>query len=123
MKKIAIYEPAMCCPTGLCGVSVDPELLRISTVVTNLRKSGIPMNRYNLTSAPQKFVQNQTVNDLMMKEGVEILPVTVVDGEIVKTKGYPSNTELATLLDISEAALGKEEKQEEQGCGCADGRC
>ena len=29
MKTMKIFEPAMCCPTGLCGVSVDPELLRV----------------------------------------------------------------------------------------------
>ena len=30
MKKMTIYEPAMCCSTGLCGVGVDTKLLRIS---------------------------------------------------------------------------------------------
>lgn len=33
MKKMKIFEPAMCGPTGLCGMGVDPELLRISTVL------------------------------------------------------------------------------------------
>ena len=41
MKKMNIYEPAMCCPTGVCGVGVDPELLRISTVLNNLKKKGV----------------------------------------------------------------------------------
>ena len=36
MKKMAIYEPAMCCPTGLCGVGVNPELLRISAALAAL---------------------------------------------------------------------------------------
>ena len=33
MKTMKIYEPAMCCTTGLCGVGVDSELLRVSTVL------------------------------------------------------------------------------------------
>jgi hypothetical protein len=37
MKKMCIYEPALCCETGLCGVNVDPELLRISTVLNTLK--------------------------------------------------------------------------------------
>lgn len=37
MKKMSIYEPALCCETGLCGVNVDPELLRITTVLNNLK--------------------------------------------------------------------------------------
>lgn len=40
MNKMKIFEPAMCCPTGLCGVGVDPELLRISTVLDTLKKHG-----------------------------------------------------------------------------------
>lgn len=38
MKTMQIFEPAMCCSTGLCGVGVDPELLRISTVLDTLKK-------------------------------------------------------------------------------------
>ena len=57
MKKLAIYEPAMCCDTGICGVSVDPELLRISAVINNLKKNGIAVERYNLTNAPMAFVE------------------------------------------------------------------
>ena len=41
MKKIHIYEPAMCCPTGLCGPSIDPELLRMSFVMNNLKKQAL----------------------------------------------------------------------------------
>lgn len=52
MKKITIYEPAMCCPTGLCGVGVDPELLRISTAVNNLEEKDIEIKRYNLINSP-----------------------------------------------------------------------
>lgn len=50
MKNIEIFEPAMCCSTGLCGVSVDPELLRISTVLNTLKERGIEVKRYNLTN-------------------------------------------------------------------------
>lgn len=52
MKKMSIYEPALCCETGLCGVNVDPELLRITTVLNNLKNKGIIIARYNLNSTP-----------------------------------------------------------------------
>ncbi|HPV99951.1 MAG TPA: arsenic metallochaperone ArsD family protein, partial [Oscillospiraceae bacterium] len=78
MKKMAIYEPAMCCPTGLCGVGVNPELLRISAALAALEKNGIKVERYNLTSAPQEFVKNAEVGMLLSK-GVGMLPVTVLD--------------------------------------------
>lgn len=33
MKKIEIFDPAMCCPTGLCGTNINPELMRIAVVI------------------------------------------------------------------------------------------
>ena len=59
-KTVQIFEQAMCCPTGLCGPSIDPELLRISAVLDTLKKQGISVERYNLTSAPLKFIQPKT---------------------------------------------------------------
>lgn len=100
MKKITIYEPAMCCPTGLCGVGVDSELLRISTVLNNLKKKGIEVERYNLTNSPMKFMTNKIVNKMINDKGVDELPFTLVDEEVVIVGRYPTNEELANLLDI-----------------------
>ena len=36
MKKIEIFDPAMCCPTGLCGPNIDPEIKRIGVVIEPL---------------------------------------------------------------------------------------
>ena len=44
MKRMQIFEPAMCCSTGLCGVGVDPELLRVSAVLNTLRKNASMSN-------------------------------------------------------------------------------
>ena len=63
MKTMKIYEPAMCCPTGLCGVGVDPELLRISTVLNTLKQNGIEVQRFNLTSAPAAFGESKAVSE------------------------------------------------------------
>lgn len=108
MKKVAIYEPAMCCPTGLCGVSVDPELLRISTVFNKLKKKGIEVERYNLTNSPMEFMTNKEVNKMINEKGVEQLPFTLVDGEIVITGRYPTNEELAHFLDLPIDYLNEE---------------
>lgn len=58
MKKMIIFDPAMCCSTGVCGPGVDPELLRVSTVLSNLKKNGIQVERYNLSHNPEAFVHN-----------------------------------------------------------------
>lgn len=107
MKKMTIYEPAMCCSTGLCGVGVDSELLRISTVLNTLKKNGIEVQRFNLSNSPQEFITNKTVNNFIREKGIEGLPITVLDGEIVITGRYPKNEDFMKLLDVPKDFLGK----------------
>lgn len=128
MKKLQIFEPAMCCDTGLCGVGVDPELIRITTVIDTLKKKEIEIERYNLTSAPQVFVTNQTVNSLIKEKGVEILPISVLDDVILTTGRYPSNSEIAEALNIPVDFLGElksteQEQEDSEGCCCSGGGC
>jgi len=101
MKKLAIYEPALCCSTGVCGPSVDEDLLRITGVMKHVKETeGVMMVRYNLASNPDSFVRNTTVTDRMQSEGKNVLPITVLDGEIVKTGAYPTNEEISEYLNI-----------------------
>ncbi|MDF2819616.1 MAG: Arsenical resistance operon trans-acting repressor ArsD [Clostridiales bacterium] len=111
MKKMQIFEPAMCCSTGLCGVGVDSELLRISTVINTLKKNNIVIERFNLSNFPMEFINNKTINTLINSEGgLEKLPAVVLDGEIVITGRYPSNEELASYFSISSDILGNKLK-------------
>lgn len=105
MKEMKIYDPAMCCSTGVCGPSVDENLLRVSTVINKLEKQGVEIIRHNLSSDPQAFIDNKLVNDLLVSEGVDVLPVTIVDGKIKKTKEYPTNNEFIEFLDIPKEYL------------------
>ena len=100
MKKIEIFDPAMCCSTGVCGPAIDPELLRIATVINSLKGKGIIISRHGLSSDPQNFLSNQVINDILLKEGAGVLPVTLTDGQVVKTKIYPTNQELSDWLGI-----------------------
>lgn len=130
MEKMQIFEPAMCCSTGLCGVGVDPELLRISTVLSTLKSNGVEVNRFNLSSAPQEFVSNKVINEFITKNGVNDLPVTILDNKIVITGRYPSNEELVKLLNVPLSFIGQQPKKaikvtpkKTGGCGCSDGNC
>jgi len=123
MSKIEIFDPAMCCSTGLCGVSVDPELLRVSTTINTLTKKGATIIRYGLSSEPQAFVDNKKVNEYLMKEEVEVLPITVVDGEVVKTKKYPTDEEFAKWAGVSTAEITTVPGPKKGGCCCDSGEC
>lgn len=110
MTKLSFYEPAMCCDTGVCGPGLNTELLRISSVVQTLEKTaGFEVERFNLTGNPGAFVQNAKIGKLLDSKGIDVLPVVLLDGEIVKMAGYPSDAEFTiyTGLQFSEV---KEEK-------------
>lgn len=123
MKKMIIFEPAMCCSTGVCGPGVDPKLLRVSTVINNLKNKGIIVERYNLSSNPQAFVDNKVINEMLNTKGIDILPLVMVDGKIVKIGDYPSNEEFSKMLDIPENYIKTTLTIKSKGCGCKDGCC
>src|SRR5699024_2195280 len=105
MSKLEIFDPAMCCSTGVCGPGVDPELTRIASAVYSLEKRGIDVTRYNLANDPSEFIENKKVNYILNEKGADILPVTILNGEIVKESNYPSNEELSTWLQIDTSEL------------------
>ena len=120
MKKIEIFDPSMCCSTGVCGPSIDPELMRVASLVNALAKKDIVIKRHNLSSEPQDFVANKVVSDLLTREGVEALPITLVDGEVVKTQKYPTNEEFSQWLGNQ---VTMETPKKNKKCGCGNGRC
>ena len=120
MKKIEIFDPAMCCSTGVCGPSIDPELMRIATFINSLKEKGIIIKRHGLSSEPQDFISNKVVSDILQKEGADILPVTLVDGEIAKTKEYPSDEELSKWLNIE---IKTRQTVKIGGCCCGPKGC
>lgn len=111
MAKIRIYDPALCCPTGVCGPSVDPELTRIATALFMLEKKGADVARYNLGSEPQAFIDEKNVNQLLNDKGTEALPVVVVNDKVELTGKYPTNEQLAKWTGISVQELTKEPKK------------
>ncbi len=117
MKEMQIFEPALCCETGVCGASVDPELLRITTVLDRLKKNGIIIKRFNLNSSPIEFVTNQTINTFINQKGVDALPCVMVDGNIVIEGRYPTNEEIMVLAEIPVEKLLPEQKKS-SGCCC-----
>ena len=105
MKKVEIFDPAMCCSTGVCGPVVDPKLTRIASAVYSLEKKGFKITRYNLTNDPSAFVENQVVNQVLAEKGPEALPLVLVDNEVVKVAAYPTNEELAEWFGTAPAEL------------------
>lgn len=100
MSKIEIFDPAMCCPTGVCGPSVDPELTRVATAIFSLEKLGKDITRYNLANEPDPFIQNTEVNKLLNEKGPDCLPIVIVNSVVTKVGEYPTNEELAAWVGV-----------------------
>jgi hypothetical protein len=104
MKSIQVYDPPMCCSTGLCGTEVDPALVNFAALLAQLSRKGVTVERYNLGQQPMAFVQNPAVKALLETEGMEVLPLIFVDG-IIHLKGrYLTDEERATM---TRCALGE----------------
>jgi hypothetical protein len=99
MPKIEVFDPAMCCATGVCGPTVDPNLARFASDLEALKRAGATVTRYNLSQQPGAFLENETVATAML-EG-ECLPLILVDGRIVAEKSYPTREALASLLGVT----------------------
>lgn len=98
---IEFYDPPMCCPTGLCGPELDQTLLDVSEMVQVLQDEGIAVERYQMTSHPYKFMDNNEVMRLVHEQQMEALPITAVHGQIIKIGVYPTLSELRTALNGS----------------------
>jgi len=101
MKKLEVFDPAMCCSTGVCGVNVDPVLAQFSADLKWVEEQSVVVQRYNLSQEPQAFAANPAIVK-EMEVGMERLPVLVLDGRIVTTGIYPSRQQLAQKLGLSE---------------------
>ena len=100
MKTLKVYDPAMCCPTGVCGTSVDTKLVQLSNFINSLDKKMFQVQRFGLSTNPQEYVANNKVSELLNKEGVEVLPLIFLDNEILFKGDYPTVPELSKKMGL-----------------------
>jgi hypothetical protein len=106
MKKLEVFDPAMCCSTGVCGVDVDPVLVQFAADLQWVAEQGVEVKRYNLGQEPQMFAENPAV----LKEiqaSLDRLPIISVDGQIVATGAYLSRAQLAQKMGFKLASQDK----------------
>lgn len=108
VKKLEVFDPPMCCSTGVCGADVDPVLPRFAADLEWLRTQGINVERYNLAQQPGVFVANESVNAALHAEGNGSLPLILLDGQIVSRAAYPDRVALAAYTGLNVAAESSE---------------
>ena len=103
MAKVQVFDPPMCCSTGVCGPNVDPKLPRFAADLDWLKSQGVAVERYNLAQQPGAFVMHAQVKNILAEKGNECLPLILVDGKVTSTGEYPTRAELAAMAGISMA--------------------
>jgi hypothetical protein len=100
MTKIQVFDPPMCCSTGVCGPNVDPVLARFSADLHWLANQKVVVERYNLAQQPQAFVASEAVKTALREDGNQCLPLILVDGVVSSKGSYPARAELARLAGV-----------------------
>lgn len=100
MRTIQIYDPALCCSTGVCGVEVDQALVSFSADFDWARAEGALIERFNLAQQPMAFAENGVVRGFLEKSGADGLPLVLVDGEVAMSGRYPTRDELADWAGV-----------------------
>lgn len=95
MKTIEVFDPAMCCSTGVCGPSVDPLLARFAADLQWLSAQGFTVVRHGLATDPAAFAANALVREALQAEGNDCLPMILCDGAVVSKGLYPTRNTLA----------------------------
>jgi hypothetical protein len=111
---IRVFDPAMCCSTGVCGPSVDAELARFAADVDWLQKQGVTVERFNLSQQPGAFAQAPAVNEALAR-GMQVLPLVLVGDRIAVEGSYPSRETLAALAGV---VVRKLETAQAASAGC-----
>jgi hypothetical protein len=100
MTKLEVFDPAMCCSTGVCGPNIDPTLPRFAADLEWLKSKGIMVERYNLAQQVAAFTSNPGVKETLNSQGTKCLPLLLVNGAIVASGAYPARQDLARLTEV-----------------------
>lgn len=120
MPTLRVFDPAMCCATGVCGPTSDPELARFAADLDWLQKQGVKVERYNLSSQPGAFAETAAVRDALAAGGTEVLPLVLVGDTVMYEGSYPTRETLAALAGL---VVRAQRKLPASGCGPGSGCC
>lgn len=118
MTKVEVFDPPMCCSSGVCGPEPDERLTRFSADLDWLKRQGLDVQRYNLAQEPAKFTAQPLVQRIVDETGGDGLPVVMFDGQVISQGEYPSRQRLAEA-----AGLDEEVPATVQGATGAKGTC
>lgn len=112
---IQVFDPAMCCSTGVCGPEVDPKLVQFAADLDCLKSAGVIIQRYNLSQNPGAFVENELVRSTLADKGEAALPLILANGKVAVAGRYPDCAEMAALVKVTVTTANAPSTS---SCGC-----
>ena len=100
MARISIYDPPGCCSTGVCDPGLSDSMTQFATAIDSLMKNGHDVARYNMASQPGAFVENPKVKEVLDTDGMEGLPLVLMDNKVVSKGVYLNRLELGQKVGI-----------------------
>ena len=120
MKKLTIFDPAMCCDTGICGVDTDTAMIEFASDLDWLQKNGVEVQRFNLAQEPAAFVNDPLIKTEINESGESCLPLLVLEGKIISRGVYPDRQQLQSWTGIEPLHPAAENVVEQKDTGCCD---
>ncbi len=105
MSSIQVFDPAMCCSTGVCGPSPDADLARFASDLDWIGSRGVAVTRFTLSQEPGRFAEHAAVRSLLETDGEGALPIVIVDEEVRASGRYPQRVELAQWANVDDQPL------------------
>jgi AhpD family alkylhydroperoxidase len=100
MKALDIFDPPMCCSSGVCGPSVDPALAQFAADLEWLADKGVTVQRFGLTHQPEAYAANELIRHTLAESGQDCLPIILADGQIASSGTYPQREKLAAMAGL-----------------------
>ncbi len=104
MPTLRVFDPALCCSSGVCGSEVDQALVTFAADVAWLTAHGQVVERLNLAQEPLAFANEPLVRERLERDGDAALPVLLMDGAVRLVGRYPSRRELAEWSGLAYVA-------------------
>jgi hypothetical protein len=125
LKTITVYDPPMCCATGVCGPTVDPKIVQFAGDLEWLKTQGVSVKRYNLAQEPERFVENSDIKSILERSGDEELPAILAGADLVSSGCFPDRLALSEMagLEVTGGDLKATASSESSCCGTTNSSC
>lgn len=118
MVKLEIFDPAMCCKTGICGTNADETLVTFASDLEWLKEQGVDVQRHGISLEPKQFAKNEVVSNVISVKGKGILPLILVDSKVISKGCYPSRKALSEMCRIKYNEEEAPPVHREENCCC-----